>query len=297
MTDPLDHELLSRVLDDEASPDERAQVAADPELAAQLERLRRTQQRLARPPVPLDAPTVDALVAQAIAAGEADDAAAAGRGPEPGGTGAVTSMAAARRRRARGLGALAAAAAVVLVLVVGASVVQLGGSDDDATLQATDAPATESSALAGEADGAEGGSAETPVPDLGELDQLAEVAAGLVTSRSTGEPSDGFDSAAPPAAAGDATGEEAEQPTTTAPASPSSPEALSSGDPAPVPDGADPVTWCRAEVLDDRPGQAATLRWRGQPAVAFLLADDPGELVLVVSARNCLTLAGPAPAS
>ena len=294
MTDPIDHELLSRVLDDEATSEERAQVAADLVLAAQLEDLRRTQRRLAVPPAPLEPHAVDAMVAAAVAAADAATS------PGDAGEGVVTPIAGARRARPRVLGALAAAAAVVLVLVVGASVVGLGDGED-ASQQATDAPSTDDSA-AGEAGDADGGAvdeAASSVPDLGEADDLDAVVAGFATARSSsGEPSDGFDSAEPPDAA--AEDESAPLPSTTAPAAPApSEEGLAATTPAPVPDGADPVAWCRAQVLgeDADEAAAATVRWRGTPAVAFLLAADDGEQVLVVSARTCLTLAGPAPAS
>jgi hypothetical protein len=68
-------ELLRRMLDGEATPQEEAALSADPVLVEQLAAQRRVRAALAAPVVPLPRQTVDDMVARALmAADDADDA-------------------------------------------------------------------------------------------------------------------------------------------------------------------------------------------------------------------------------
>lgn len=80
MTDPTfppDDDLVSAVLDGEATPEERARVAADPRLQARLEELRAASAFVATPVDPPPAGAADRAVAAAVAErGRSDEVAA-----------------------------------------------------------------------------------------------------------------------------------------------------------------------------------------------------------------------------
>ena len=111
--DPLD-ELASAHLDGATSPEEAAQVAADPALQARVEELRAVRDAVAAVP-PVDPARRDAAIAAALAAFEE-----AGP-PEPGRSASVTSLtevAARRGRSARARRWLGAAAVIALLVAL-----------------------------------------------------------------------------------------------------------------------------------------------------------------------------------
>ncbi|MFP3906084.1 MAG: hypothetical protein ACLFWR_03580 [Acidimicrobiales bacterium] len=133
-----DDEIVSAVLDGEATDDERARVASDPELARRLTELRGVSTAVAEPVAPLDELTAHRLVDRAI-----DDA---GAGPAPPRT--------SPRWWQSGLGVGIGSAAVVVLLALAVVPVLLsgGGSDDDsatADLETTEADGGEAGDDAG----------------------------------------------------------------------------------------------------------------------------------------------------
>jgi hypothetical protein len=167
---PIDDELVSAVLDGEASDDERALVEGSPEGRRRLAELRAIAALVAAPPPELDPGRIDILVGRALDAAEtptpragADDLARRR---------AARTEAAGRWRRVLGF----AAAAVVAVVVVGGLAVTLGGgrgesaSDSASEVPTADQSGGSSSDLAGEStsSGANDTSSQPPV-DLGPL--------------------------------------------------------------------------------------------------------------------------------
>lgn len=129
---PPDDEVVSAHLDGEATPDEVARVAAEPELAARAAVLERAIAAVATPVEPAPGDARERAIAAALDAWVAPGSAApAGAAPAP-----VIDLAARRARRQRVL--LSAAAAVVVVLIGGGAVVQLtrGGPRQDVTTAA-----------------------------------------------------------------------------------------------------------------------------------------------------------------
>src|SRR5690349_6571253 len=119
MTEPTprpDDELVSAVLDGEATADERARVEADPAARARLAELTTVRDRVAAPvTVPADAR--ERAISAAL--GAFDQASSPAAAPESGpATSGPPDQLAARRARRSGSGGryLAAAAAVVVVL-------------------------------------------------------------------------------------------------------------------------------------------------------------------------------------
>jgi hypothetical protein len=119
-----DDEIVSAVLDGEATPDEVARVAADPVLSARLEVLRRVADAVATPVVPLDEAARTSLIDAAIAAATGPDAAETG--------GVMDELAARRSRRGGGSAVPWLAAAAVLVALVGLGALLLDRSDGEA---------------------------------------------------------------------------------------------------------------------------------------------------------------------
>ena len=222
MTEPIDYdELLSRVLDDEATSAERAQVHADGSLTARLELLRRTRDLMAAPLPELDGQTVDELVARALRELPLEDAAPPPAARDQGQTVAPVPPPASladRRRRPLPL-ILSAAAAVLLVVVAVPVLVGLAGNDDDSDQQDTAAVGDEPLAESDATDRADG-SAE----------QITEVAALLRLA----EPLDAMEAA--PSAEG---GEDTED---VAPPTSAQQPAVELGL-RPPPAGTDPITW------------------------------------------------------
>jgi hypothetical protein len=303
MTDPTStDELLSRVLDDEATPEERAQVAADGSLQARLELLRRTREQLAAPPPPLDPATVDLLVSRALQ--EVPEVATAPV-PVPAHLAPVTPLRRGLRAHPALAAALTAAAALLLVVLAVPLLSRLGDDGGDETASVADE--------SGSSDAAEGLTAGADVPELGELDDMSSVAAGLGANVFEESAGGGGDGATSDDFADDASEQATEgagaAPTSTTPPAPAQdqePEA----DPddgtdraavIPVPEGGDPVTWCLNQLITTDPSMGgltirpATLTWRGEKAVAYLVERPGGDEVLVVSAATCETLAGPEP--
>jgi hypothetical protein len=168
--------LASAVLDDAATSDERARATADPEVRAEIERLRSVRAQL-RTGIEPDPTRREATIAAALAAFDAGrhDAVVAP---------AATSVGA--RRRARWLAPLAAAAALV-VIVVGAVVAGRNDDElDDAAAPPTELPTAatddrDASAAAEEAPAAatagEGRAGAPPSSDASEsADQLVATA-------------------------------------------------------------------------------------------------------------------------
>jgi hypothetical protein len=131
MTDPTprpDDELVSAVLDGEASADERARVEADPASRQRLAELRAVRDLVAAPvPVPADAR--EAAIAAALGLFDAAATGPVGPAGTPGPSFAPpappTDQLAARRasRRGSGGGRFLAVAAAIVVVVIGAGVV------------------------------------------------------------------------------------------------------------------------------------------------------------------------------
>jgi len=149
---PVDDEIVSAVLDGEATAEERALVEASPEAMARLDQLRRAAERVAEPVVPLSEATADDLL-HAVLPPSVDTT------PRPG-----DQLAARRERRARGarvLGAAAAVAAAALLVVGLASVIGRSSSDESASSGAS----ADTSSAAGE--GLDDTAGLAALPDLG----------------------------------------------------------------------------------------------------------------------------------
>lgn len=128
---PLTDEDLSAVLDGEAGPEVVARVQADPAARARVDAFRAAGDALRQAPVdPLDAATVDHLIAGALAsadgAGTADGAATADHDR---GTDAVVTPLAPRRNN-RGAPRWLVAAAIIALVAVGLGLVWSGVSND-----------------------------------------------------------------------------------------------------------------------------------------------------------------------
>lgn len=281
MTDPTTDELLSRVLDDEATAEERAQVAADPVLAHRLGQLQEARARMAAPVPALDPSLVDQLVRSAVQAAD---------GP------AAPAVVIPFHRRPVGRTLLAAAAVLVVVALAVPVLRSLDAGRSTSTDQATSNSAEESSGLAAEADDGTGLSA-----DLGSFDDLSTLAATLSGTLGEAEVTDSADAAAPSSAA-----DESVPQTTVSPESQEFDGGADTGGGATsrtIAPGEDPLVACQEVLssLDPAPTAparaAAAVRWRGQAAVAYLFAAEDGtQQVVVLSADTCEALAGPSPA-
>ena len=118
-----DDEIVSAVLDGEATADERARVDTDPELQRRLAEMRQVRDAVAVAVDPLDEVSTRRLVDRALTTAT-DQQAVAGRG-------AVRGEKASRPRRREGalIGLGSAAAVVILALLVGPGLLSTG--DDD----------------------------------------------------------------------------------------------------------------------------------------------------------------------
>jgi hypothetical protein len=142
---PLDDDALAvqAVVDDEATPEQRRRVARDPELVAEVARVRQAVAAVATPVEPPPADVLAALRARAVAALdepiEADEPAEADPpAPDVPSHPPVADLGAARARRSRRLPPLPAVAAVVILLVVvGVGLLVAGSGGEDADTGAT----------------------------------------------------------------------------------------------------------------------------------------------------------------
>jgi hypothetical protein len=262
--DPLD-ELASAHLDGATSPDEAAQVATDPELAARVERLAGAREALrATVDEPVDVARRDAAIAAALSAyGEAEDAAGA---PAV----AVPLVRPHRSRpRTRTLQLIGIAAAVVALALTVPLLDRLGSDDrDDTASSSFDVTASSVTPSLESGGGAGGGAADSAsglsgfdaatAPDLGafaDLDALrGEVRAQVAGQKasSTTAPSPGT------AAVGGESAPERNQ--TCAPASTGT------------------VVYLARATLD------------GQPVTVVVRDDPAGQRTLVVLDAACATL-------
>ena len=272
MTEPFrpDDDLVSAVLDGEATEDERARVAADPVLAARLAEFAAAADQVAALVAPRAAADRDRAITAAVAERpRRDDVVVAMRGPH--------------RRHSQHILAVAAAVLVVL-LAAGFLIAQVGddaGSDNDTAAIGSDDSASDAEsasdtvAAAGDAeDGDAAAFEDTATYDLGavandEAVRNALVAAGAV-NQSTLSADDG--------------GSDAVTDTTVA----SVPEA------APLPGGSDDCQIRLEEAdpsLDGRLVEASAT-FAGDPAVVYVFGTaDGGRQVTVVTADTCVTLA------
>jgi hypothetical protein len=211
-----DDEIVSAVLDGEATPEERARVQGDPELSARLEVFRQLSNAVAEPVGGLDEVTRRRLVERALGATD----------PLPGMPGAGHQPAR-RNRFLGGAAAVASAAVVALLALTGGQVILEGarGGDDDMASspvadETADMEAGEVSALiSGGDDAAEGDDA-----DYG----LERFSYGVGATQWIGDHQSPADFAA--AARGVATLPGSGPPTTTIPAPEQAPDAATDGD-------------------------------------------------------------------
>lgn len=192
MTDPahLD-ELASAHLDGTTSPEEAAQVAADPALQARVEDLRAVRAAVGALP-PVDPARRDTAIAAALAAFEEGASGAEAHGPAAG----ITSLATVATRRGpspRALRLVGVAAAVVVLAALVPLLGQLGSSDDAETasrdpaseetggaLSDDAASGVESAPAAGSAVPEETSTSAAALPtDLGRFDDLAALVAAV----------------------------------------------------------------------------------------------------------------------
>jgi negative regulator of sigma E activity len=116
-----DDELVSALLDGEATPEEEARVTSDPELAARLAEFRAVAEAVGAPVPVAQQAARDAAIARAIATSPADELAAA-----------RAKRADTRARRWLPIASVAAAVLVVLAAIPLLSRLGGGGSDDSA---------------------------------------------------------------------------------------------------------------------------------------------------------------------
>lgn len=186
--------LASAYLDDEATADERAQVDADEELLAEVERLRTVRILLAT----VDAPSISMREVHLAGALDAWDrlpeAERTGVRRDAAGIGAATVSAPRRSGHRRQLSStrwLTAAAAGLIVVLAGGVALKVGTSGNDESSTSADASA-ESQALTARAD-----EAPAAVDEIGPPQPAGGAAADAAT---TGSKLDtGIDQAAPPA--------------------------------------------------------------------------------------------------
>ena len=272
MTEPFrpDDDLVSAVLDGEATEDERARVAADPVLAARLAEFAAAADQVAALVAPRAAADRDRAITAAVAERpRRDDVVVAMRGPHRGHSQHILAV---------------AAAVLVVLLAAGFLIAQVGddaGSGNDTAAIGSDDSASDAEsasdtvAAAGDAEDDDAAAFEdTATYDLGavandEAVRNALVAAGAV-NQSTLSADDG--------------GSDAVAETTVA----SVPEA------APVPGGSDDCQIRLEEVdpsLDGRLVEASAT-FAGDPAVVYVFGTaDGGRQVTVVTADTCVTLA------
>jgi hypothetical protein len=283
---PIDDELLSAVLDGEATPEERALVEASPEALARLEQLRAAAARVAEPVVPLAADVSARLLARALdeapLATPTHAAAPVVDGPAtadlPVGPVRRDELSRRRNRRRSWAGALAGVAAAVLLVVVGVSLARVGSratSSDSASSGSAATTANGSAAADAAAPTAGGSTYATSLAQLGSLPDTATVLARFAVLEASGADFDHqFDAVSPESGAN-----ERSQATT--------------NDVAPVPA---PGTSCPVPPITPAPGEswaaAAVAQLPGGPVIVMVdRAGGAGARVLVVDAATCAVLA------
>ena len=189
MTEPSFDELASAHLDGATTPEEAAQVEADPALMARVEELRQVRAEVAAVP-PADPVQREAAIAAALAAFDDDEAPGAPIAP-------ASPLAGAPRRRASptAVRVLGAAAAIAVLALLVPLLGRLAQSDDEDTASFDSSSSAIEAApdRQGEVTG-DGGDTTTTVPamlgrDLGTFDDLA----ALVAAVSQGVPETAFD--------------------------------------------------------------------------------------------------------
>jgi hypothetical protein len=281
MTDAFrpDDELVSAVLDGEATPDERARVAADPLLRARLEEFAAVRELIGGPVAPPDQMTK----ARAIAAAKASR-------PHP-----LPPRVVARRRHSEAPRILAVAAAIVFCLAgLGFLVSQVDSSDDSGGDDAAAGSSADETQRGAESsadapmDAEEGGdttSAASGEDDGGALsDQVLETdrlgpVADEDALRSTLEQSELADDFA-------STGDSAETDDVSPLPQPEVAEETA-GQSEACQIGLDSVDSALAGLL-----AKATTEFAGTPAIVYIYGTTPGgQRVIVVSEQGCRVLA------
>lgn len=261
-----DDELVSAVLDGEATADERARVEADPVLSARLAEFAAVADAVGAPVAPSPGETRDTAIAAAVAE--------AGR-PDP----VVVPL---RPRRSTGSFLAVAAAVLAVLLVAGLFAGRLGGGDDQGAESADladrgddgaeesggAAAADEATAEAETDDTAVDAFSDAPTVELGEVGDEAALRAALVA---TGALS-GLDSATT-------------RSTLPEPAAPADQEAVAG-------DSED----CQVRLEESDPALdglllEGTAVYAGTDAVVYVFATVDGDTrVVVVSAADCADL-------
>lgn len=150
---PTDDEVASAALDGETTPEERARVEAEPELADRVATFGRVRDHLAVGDPP--AGVLDGAVDAALGAFDARH----GRAEAAAGTGGVRHLDQGRARRFQQVGLGAAAAAIVVLALVGLTQLDTGGDDDTTTAVAADEEAGD------DADDASAGASAEDAPE------------------------------------------------------------------------------------------------------------------------------------
>jgi hypothetical protein len=293
LTGSPDDEIASAVLDGEATLDEVARVAREPQLAERVEAFRAVRAAIADPVTPPSAPARDQAIATALAVAEAagsagDDPTASGE-PDRSGDGRVRPLV--RPKRAgRAWSVAAAVAAAVLIPLAAVAVLSSGESQDDSASSGVEA-ATDQFEPAGDEvvttttpnlDSAESLAGETET-DLGTIDDAAELrqvaSADLRSARSAIPHTDVAPSADEPSAS----------PSTTVTAAPSEGGATSFG--------AETATPCTAAAQTADPSLAtlvytAKATYQGTPVwvEVYRSADGTVEIAVVNAIDGCTTL-------
>jgi len=275
MTEPFrpDDDLVSAVLDDEATEAERARVAADPVLSARLAEFADTAERVGEPVAGQAEDVRDRAIAAAVAERHRRDE-------------VVVAMRRTHRQHNQHLLAVAAAALVVL-LAAGFLVAQLGDGDrnsGDTAASGSDDSATDAALESDNTFAAGGGDAEDG-DDAAAFDDTATLSLGAVAD------DDALRNALVAAGAVDRStlnSQDSGGETTTETTIGSLPGA------APVPGESDDCQIRLEEANPSLDGRLvkASATFAGDPAVVYVFGTaDGGRQVTVVAADTCVTLA------
>jgi hypothetical protein len=264
----LDDETLSAALDNiSGTPDDEAHLAGCHHCRARLGELAGMAQAVAAPVPARSRDEVDAAIQQALAATPAS--------PAP--TVATEPVDLAHRRQVPQWAAAAAAVAAAAVLVAGLTIALTRSGRSNHTVASASGPASSRS----EPEGAAGPTAAIG-PDLGDRSDPRELAA-LLTARLREEP-------------GAATNEAPASSTPTPPL-PALPVPTTTGVPSSGEQSTCLPSAARAAGLPNAELGAirliAPLRWRGQPALAFVFERQPpatGRVGLVMATSDCRLL-------
>lgn len=270
MTEPRrpDDELVSAVLDGEATDEELARVQADPALGARLEEFAAVARAVGAPVEPVDAAGRDRTIARALADADTGDGADT----------VVTELdrPAGRRRADRARRVVLVAAAVFGLLALAGGLLTLGDGDD-----AQDRAAGTADQDAGTA----AGDVDVPELELGSIDDPE-------TLRTRVNESTGLAGAAGSGAEAPAEAEDAPGTADPAPDDAFAPEARD--DPAPTPS----LEECAIQLVESRPqliGQLAQGTLTYQDTAAFVLVYNDADLgravAIVTAAADCTVLA------